>query len=123
MRNFRVLGLCAGFLLAACGNATDLSEQPQTNLPINGETPVGDDDGTNAPVDPGSTGAPSMPYLRTVHEDGIAVHEALCGECARRGLFMTSHHNLFVSAAHTDEIVERTLAIFDDACGAVSKEC
>ncbi len=66
------------------------------------------------------TGMPSMPYLRTVEDDGIAFHQALCGECTRRGLFLTSHHNLFVSAAHTDEDVQRTFEIFDDALKALT---
>ena len=65
------------------------------------------------------TGMPSMPYLRTVHEEGIAFHRALCGECTRRGLFLTSHHNLFVSAAHTEEDVQRTWDIFEDALTAL----
>lgn len=67
------------------------------------------------------TGMPSMPYLRTVHKDGIAFHRALCGECTRRGLFLASHHNLFVSAAHTDEDVQRAWDIFDDALTALDK--
>ena len=65
------------------------------------------------------TGMPSMPYLRLVHEAGIELHQKLCGECARRGLFMASHHNLFVSAAHSGEDIERAFAIFDEALAAV----
>jgi glutamate-1-semialdehyde 2,1-aminomutase len=61
------------------------------------------------------SGMASMPYLRTEHEAGIEFHQALCGECTRRGLFMTSHHNLFVSAAHTDEDIQRSWEIFDSA--------
>jgi glutamate-1-semialdehyde 2,1-aminomutase len=61
------------------------------------------------------TGVPSMPYIRTIHDDGHSFHQRLCGECTRRGLFLTSHHNLFVSAAHTDEDVQRTWDIFEDA--------
>ena len=61
------------------------------------------------------TGLPSMPYLRTEHEEGIAFHQALCGECVRRGMFLTSHHNLFVSAAHSDSDLERSWEIFDEA--------
>ena len=68
------------------------------------------------------TGMPSMPYLRTVHQDGIAFHRKLCGECTRRGLFLNSHHNLFVSAAHTDEDVQRTFDIFDDALKALDRD-
>ena len=65
------------------------------------------------------TGMPSMPYLRTEHEEGIAFHRSLCGECTRRGVFLTSHHNHFVSAAHTDEDIQRTWDIFEDALNAL----
>ncbi|MXX05181.1 MAG: aminotransferase class III-fold pyridoxal phosphate-dependent enzyme [Gammaproteobacteria bacterium] len=65
------------------------------------------------------TGMPSMPYLRLEHEAGIEFHQKLCGECARRGLFMASHHNLFVSAAHSGEDLEQAFAIFDEALAAV----
>ena len=66
-----------------------------------------------------ASGMPSMPYLRTEHKDGIAFHQALCGECTRRGVFMTSHHNLFVSTAHGQAELERTWEVFDSALGAV----
>ena len=65
------------------------------------------------------TGMPSMPYLRLEHEAGIEFHQKLCGECVRRGLFMASHHNLFVSAAHSGEDLEQAFAIFDEALAAV----
>ncbi len=70
-----------------------------------------------------ASGMPSMPYLRMEHESGIEFHQALCGECARRGLFMASHHNLFVSAAHTQQDLEQTFAIFDEALAAVRASC
>ncbi len=66
------------------------------------------------------SGIPSMPYMRLVHDEGIALHYALSRECARRGLYITPHHNLFVSAAHTDEDAQRTWDIFDEALKAVS---
>jgi glutamate-1-semialdehyde 2,1-aminomutase len=66
------------------------------------------------------TGVPSMPYIRTLHEEGHSFHQRLCGECTRRGLFLTSHHNLFVSAAHTEEDVQRTFDIFEDALNALT---
>ena len=65
------------------------------------------------------TGMPSMPYLRMEHEAGIEFHQALCGECARRGLFMSAHHNLFVSAAHTEQDLAQTFEIFAAALAAV----
>jgi len=68
------------------------------------------------------SGMPSMPYLRTEHEEGIGFHQALCGECTSRGVFMTSHHNLFVSAAHTDEDLQRTWEVFDEALAVLNKQ-
>lgn len=65
------------------------------------------------------SGMPSMPYLRTEHEEGMKVHQALCGEVTRRGVFMASHHNLFVSAAHSEADIKRTWDIFDDAFVAI----
>ncbi len=65
------------------------------------------------------TGMPSTPYVRVLHEAGIKFHRALCGECTRRGAFFTSHHNWFLSAAHTDEDIGRTWDILDEAFKAV----
>ena len=65
------------------------------------------------------TGMPSMPYVRVLHEAGIKFHRALCGECTRRGAFFTSHHNWFLSAAHTEKDLQRTWDILDDAFKAV----
>ncbi len=65
------------------------------------------------------TGMPSMPYLRMEHERGIEFHQALCSECTRRGVFLTSHHNLFVSAAHTDEDLEQTWYVFDEVLASL----
>ena len=65
------------------------------------------------------SGIPSMAYLRMEHETGLGFHQALCGECTRRGLFLTSHHNLFISAAHTEEDLAQSFEIFADALKAV----
>lgn len=62
-----------------------------------------------------ATGMPSMPYLRLAHEDGIRFHQKVVGECVKRGVYLTHHHNHFLSTAHTDEDVQQTLEIFDQA--------
>jgi glutamate-1-semialdehyde aminotransferase len=36
-----------------------------------------------------------------------------------RGAYFTSHHNWFLSTAHTDEDLQRTWDIFDDTLKAV----
>jgi glutamate-1-semialdehyde 2,1-aminomutase len=47
------------------------------------------------------------------------LHQKWCGECTKRGAYFTSHHNWFVSAAHTEKDVEQTLKIADAAFIAV----
>jgi glutamate-1-semialdehyde 2,1-aminomutase len=68
-----------------------------------------------------ATGAPSMPYLRTTDDESLMFHQQLCGECTRRGAYFTSHHNWFLSTAHTGEDIQRTWDILDDAFKALKK--
>jgi glutamate-1-semialdehyde 2,1-aminomutase len=67
------------------------------------------------------SGAPAMPYLRLTDDESLMLHQQWCGECTRRGAYLTSHHNWFVSTAHTDEDIQRTLEIADDAFRAVKQ--
>lgn len=61
------------------------------------------------------SGELAMPYLRITDDDNMMLQQEWCGECTKRGAFFTSHHNWFLSTAHTDADIERTLAICDDA--------
>jgi glutamate-1-semialdehyde 2,1-aminomutase len=65
------------------------------------------------------TGAPSMPYLRITDDESLMFHQRWCGECTRRGAYFTSHHNWFLSTAHTDTDIQRTWDIVDDAFTAL----
>ena len=67
------------------------------------------------------TGMPSMPYLRLTDDPSLMLHQRWCAECTRRGAYFTSHHNWFMSCAHTQEDLERTLAIADDAFAALEQ--
>jgi len=67
------------------------------------------------------TGPPSMPYLRTTDDPSLMFHQNLCGECTRRGAYFTSHHNWFLSTAHTEQDIQKTWDIFDDAFKAMKK--
>jgi len=68
-----------------------------------------------------ATGAPSMPYLRISDHEGLMFHQDLCGECTKRGAFFAPHHNEFLSTAHSDEDIQRTWDIFDDAFKATKQ--
>ena len=72
------------------------------------------------------TGLPSMPYFRLTDEDlpvwtqGLdamhtGLHATWIAECTKRGAFMTSFHNHFVSAVHGEAELERTWEIADEA--------
>lgn len=61
------------------------------------------------------TGEMSMPYLRITDDNNVMLQQEFCGECTRRGAFFTSHHNWFLSTAHTEEDIKHTLDICDDA--------
>lgn len=66
------------------------------------------------------SGVPGMPYSRLLGDDGGRVHTAWVAECVARGAYLLSYHNSFVSAAHTDEDLDRTWAIADEAFTAVA---
>ncbi len=74
------------------------------------------------------SGVPGMPYYRLVGDEGGGreeggggrLHAAWIVECVARGAYLLSYHNNFVSAAHTDEDLEQTWAIADQAFAAVA---
>lgn len=68
------------------------------------------------------SGASSMPYLRITNDPSLMLHQDWCGECTRRGAYFTSHHNWFLSTAHTEKDIKQTWDIADDAFKAVKKK-
>jgi glutamate-1-semialdehyde 2,1-aminomutase len=67
------------------------------------------------------TGHPSMAYYRITDDPTLMRHQKWCGEATKRGAYFTSHHNWFVSAAHTEEDVKKTLKIADEAFKALKE--
>ncbi len=65
------------------------------------------------------TGDPGMAYYRITEDPTMMLHQDWCAECTRRGAYFTSHHNWFVSTAHTAEDLEQTWAIADAAFTAL----
>jgi glutamate-1-semialdehyde 2,1-aminomutase len=65
------------------------------------------------------TGMRSMPFLRLTDDESGMLHQRFCSECTRRGAYFTSHHNWFISTAHTDDDLTRTLEIADEAFKAL----
>jgi glutamate-1-semialdehyde 2,1-aminomutase len=67
------------------------------------------------------TGAASMPYLRITDDENLVLHQEWCAECTKRGAYFTSHHNWFMSTAHTDADLARTMDIAADAFAAIKR--
>lgn len=68
------------------------------------------------------TGAPSMPYLRITNDSTMMLHQDWCSECTKRGAYFTSHHNWFLSTAHSDSDIKKTIEIAHDAFKVVKKK-
>ena len=81
----------------------------------NGLVDLAKDYGYNLKV----TGHPAMPYYRITDDPSLMLHQQWCGECTKRGAYFTSHHNWFMSAAHTDEDIANTIKIADAAFKAI----
>ena len=67
------------------------------------------------------SGHPAMPYLRLTDDESMKLHQRWSAECTLRGAYFTSHHNWFVSTAHTEEDLKKTLDIADDAFNSLKK--
>lgn len=68
------------------------------------------------------SGASSMPYLRITNDPSLMLHQEWCAECTKRGAYFTSHHNWFISTAHSDKDLKQTWNIADDAFKAIKKK-
>ncbi len=68
------------------------------------------------------TGEPSMWYMRLDNDESGELHQLWVSECVRRGVFFTNHHNLFINSALTDEDIEFTLEVCDEAFKALKEE-
>jgi glutamate-1-semialdehyde 2,1-aminomutase len=67
------------------------------------------------------SGPPSLFYLRLADDDSLMIHQQWIAECVKRGIFLTSHHNHFINAALTDEDINRSVEIAEDAFHALKK--
>ena len=68
-----------------------------------------------------ASGVPAMPYFRITDDETLQIHSAWIAECVKRGAYFLSYHNNFISVAHSDEHLERTWEIADDAFKAVKQ--
>ncbi len=60
-----------------------------------------------------ASGEPAMPYVRVADDPSFKKQQKLCAAAIQHGLFLHPHHNWFLSAAHTEPVIEETLERFE----------
>lgn len=62
------------------------------------------------------TGEPGMFYLRLANDlPSRVIHQDWVCECVKRGVFFTSHHNHFINYALSNEDIQYTWEVADEA--------
>lgn len=61
------------------------------------------------------TGIESLPYLRLSDDPSLHLHQQWIAECVKRGVFFTNHHNHFINAALSDEDIQETIDVANEA--------
>jgi glutamate-1-semialdehyde 2,1-aminomutase len=67
------------------------------------------------------TGTDPIPFMRFEDDPVFDLNRLFCGEAAKRGIFFHPHHNWFLSAAHTEADIDKTLEVSREAFKAVSE--
>jgi glutamate-1-semialdehyde 2,1-aminomutase len=68
------------------------------------------------------TGPPAIPFMTFKDDPKFARNRVFGAACAARGVFVHPHHNWFLSAAHSEADIRRTLEVTDAAFAEVKKE-
>jgi glutamate-1-semialdehyde 2,1-aminomutase len=80
---------------------------------IDGMLKIGEQHGTPLQV----SGPPAMPYVRVANDPSFRKQQALCSEAIQNGLYLHPHHNWFLSAAHTADVIDESLGRFSQCLG------
>ncbi len=67
-----------------------------------------------------TSGHPALPFMSFRDDPGQSLNRPFCGAAAERGVYFHPHHNWFLSAAHTDADIDRTLDVADAAFAVVA---
>ncbi|HET9691498.1 MAG TPA: aminotransferase class III-fold pyridoxal phosphate-dependent enzyme [Acidimicrobiales bacterium] len=67
------------------------------------------------------SGPPQMPFMTFAGDEGFAMADLWSGTAAAGGAYLHPWHNWFVSAAHTDDDIDRALLATDDGFAAVRR--
>ena len=68
-----------------------------------------------------TSGPPALPFMSFRDDPGQSLNRPFCAAAAERGVYLHPHHNWFVSAAHTEADIDRTLEVADQAFAIVAR--
>jgi glutamate-1-semialdehyde 2,1-aminomutase len=68
------------------------------------------------------TGPPAIPFMSFKDDPGFERNKAFGAACAGRGVYVHPHHNWFLSTAHTETDIRRTLDVTDLAFKDVKQQ-
>lgn len=68
------------------------------------------------------SGPETIPFMTFKGEDGWDKSKLFCQECYQRGVFFHPFHNWFISSAHTEEDIQKTLEATDAAFRRIKEE-
>jgi len=66
------------------------------------------------------SGEPSLFYLLIKDDNSLVIHQEWIAEMVKRGVFVTSHHNHFTNLSITDEDINYTCEVADEAFKVVT---
>ncbi|MEG1520075.1 MAG: aminotransferase class III-fold pyridoxal phosphate-dependent enzyme [Clostridia bacterium] len=67
------------------------------------------------------SGEPSLFYLHLAMDDSLIVHQQWIAEMVKRGVFVANHHNHFTNLSLTDEDINYSMEVADEAMKVVKK--
>ncbi|MCC5840549.1 MAG: aminotransferase class III-fold pyridoxal phosphate-dependent enzyme [Opitutales bacterium] len=57
-----------------------------------------------------ASGTPALPYIRVADDPGFFRQQAFCATAIKHGIFLHPHHNWFIGHAHSEAVLEESLA-------------
>lgn len=67
------------------------------------------------------SGPPALPLMQFADDPDAQLGEALCREAIGRGVYLHNKHNMFLSLAHTDEVIDEAIGAIDDSFAALAR--
>ena len=67
------------------------------------------------------TGMPAMFFMHINNDHAGLIHQEWVGEMVKRGIFMSNHHNQFINCALSDEDIQHTWDVAEEAFDVVKK--